>query len=419
MKGSVEVFGQTYEYDFLSGWIKYNRLKKEWSQRALAYGVCSHSHLSYFENGKKTLKKDVIEGLLKKLDIKDIKGLEDIGLIRQKLYNMFSEIESFNYESAKKIYKEIKDMEKLINLSPYNIEYKIYELVYKFFVEEKTFDDLKKDIHSIDKIYFSLNKELKFIYMLISGKIIYKTKDHDEGIKRLKAAKKIKETPLVNYFLGSAYYLKNKPLESIIYMQRALESYEKIGRYINAMWCNNYLGISYLSLKLFKRAEKHFKGAITAAKHFDNKPILVHLYNNLAALYIRKKEFKKSLYWSKKILHNETNPIIPACNYIYACNKLEKIDKCREIFDIYLVDKYKDNICYLFLVFLYYLVFHFEDDIFYQKVTKEILPYYEEKNQVHLSDVIKQHLILYLEKNRKYKEANTYYKEICKSHFYI
>lgn len=83
MKGTVKIFGENIEYDFISAWIKYTRLQKEYTQEYLAHGICSTSHLSYFENGRKTLRPEIIEALLDKLGIHKIEKIVNIGLIRQ------------------------------------------------------------------------------------------------------------------------------------------------------------------------------------------------------------------------------------------------------------------------------------------------------------------------------------------------
>src|SRR5690349_13076615 len=98
MESTIVVLGKELEYDFLSAWIKYTRIKNGYSQEALAHGICSISHLSYFENGKKRLRKEIIEALLKRLNIEKIDKLASIGLVRQKLNTMMNDIESFNYE---------------------------------------------------------------------------------------------------------------------------------------------------------------------------------------------------------------------------------------------------------------------------------------------------------------------------------
>lgn len=59
MNKTFYIFGQQIEYNFLSSWIKYLRMEKSISQEASCYGICSKSHLCYFENGKRTLREDI------------------------------------------------------------------------------------------------------------------------------------------------------------------------------------------------------------------------------------------------------------------------------------------------------------------------------------------------------------------------
>lgn len=412
MKGTVKVFDKEFEYDFLSGWIKYNRLQKGYTQEALANKICSTSHLSYFENGKKKLRGEIIEDLLKKLDIHSIKDLGNIGLIRQKFYKMMFQIESINNEGAKAIYEELLEIEGLINLSPYNIEYKIYELMYRNFVENTSYDDLKQDIQSLDKVYSSLSKELKYMFMLASGRNIYKFEDHDEGIRRLTIAQGIKETPWINYHLGFSYCFNNEYLKGTYYFEKALESYEKNGRYINALWCNNYLGICYSNLKIYEKAEKHYKAALTGAKHFNMNTIFWHVYNNLSYLYYRKEDYSESTKWSEMALEIADDPILPAYNYAEACKKLNKSEEYNKIYKKYLKEEYEDSRWYYLLYFSYLSAFHFEEKIFYDEVTEKILPFYETINYIGISRIIKLKFIEHLEGKRRYKEANKIYKEL-------
>ena len=163
MDNFIYIFDTKFEYDFLSGWIKYNRIIKGISQEALSHGICSPSHLSCFENGKKKLRRELIEALLLKLNIKSIIQINNIGLIRQKFHKLMFEIEGFDYESAELTYKEILELESLLRVSPYNIEYSIYTLMYKVLVERKSPKELRSSIELLDKIYITLNPNLKYL----------------------------------------------------------------------------------------------------------------------------------------------------------------------------------------------------------------------------------------------------------------
>lgn len=414
MEGSAVIFGKVFEYDFLSGWIKYNRLQNQYSLEALAYGICSTSHLSYFENGKKKLRDEIIESLLKKLNISDINEIHNIGLIRQKFYNMMFQIESLNFEAAKNTYKELMQLEHMIKNSPYNIEFKIYQFMYKAFVEEKKYAELEQDIQNLDKIYTSLSNELQHLFMFISGKTIYQHMSHSKGIERLEEALSLKETPWINYYLGFAYCFNGEYLKATYYMEKALASYEQSGRYINAIWCHNYLGICSSSLRMIEKAENHLLAALTGADHFNIKDIHWHIYCNLSHVCFGKGDIDGSLHWIELAFKVEGDPLLPAANYIDIWASLGDVKKCKEMFDTYLIEKNKGSKYYNYLYFLYLSIFHFDEELFYHEITQKILPHYEKTNHFEICNAIRLKLIEHLENKRKYKEANKIYKDMIK-----
>lgn len=412
MEGSAVIFGKAFEYDFLSGWIKYNRLQNQYSLEALAYGICSTSHLSYFENGKKKLRGEIIESLLEKLNINDIKELDDIGLIRQKFYNMMLQIESLNYEAARNTYNELKKLEYLLSGSPYNIEFKIYQFMFNVFVEEKKYEDLEQDIQNLDKIYNSLSNELKHLFTFVSGKVIYQYRSHSKGIERLETALALKETPWINYQLGFSYCFNGEYLKATYYMEKALESYEQSGRYINAIWCHNYLGIAFSSLRMYEKAESHLLAALTGADHFNIKDIYWHVYCNLSHVYFGREDIEGSIHWVEFALKSEGDPLLPIANYVEISAQQGNLKKCKELTDAYLLEKNKGSKYYYYLYFLYLSIFHLNEDLFYQEITQKVLPHYESTNHVEICNAIKLKLVEHLETKRKYKEANRIYKDM-------
>lgn len=412
MKGIIEICGVEYEYNFIASWIKYIRIKKGYSQEYVSHGICSVSHLSYFENGKKTLRKDVIEDILKKMDIGDLNKFEDIGLVRQRLNDMINNIESYNYESATHIYNELSSIRAIIDVSPYVIEFKVYELVYRVFVKNEKYDVLKEDVDILDKIYDSFDDDLKYMYLFISGVILEKNHDNDAGIKRMEEALKVKSTSWLNYAIGKCLCFNNNPGRGSYYLEKALESYESSGRYLNAIWCHNYLGICFSYLGMYESSEKHFMAGIMSAQHFNVDKLMLHLHNNLSDLYFNKGDFKESIKWSRKAMADPYQSLLPVYNYIMACMKLNRIKECEKMFKIYLADEYKLSRYYLSIYFLKLIIYNFDDDIFYEEVKNKILPYYEEINKTDMIRDIKIKLTEYFEKKRKYKEANKIYKEL-------
>jgi tetratricopeptide (TPR) repeat protein len=345
---------------------------------------------------------------------------------------MMMYIEAFDFEIAEVLYKELQTMEKLIRISPYNIEYKIYQLMYLALVERYNYDALCSDIEILDKIYPSLGKELQYLYMLVTGKHIYDFKNHSEGIERLNQAYKIKETSWINYRLGVACLLDGEPVKGIYYLERAMDNYEKSGWYNNALWCQNFLGMCYKMLKIYDKAEMHYNAVLKGSDYFNMDKSIWGIYSNFSGLYLSMGRYDESMKWSRMametVLENSQSyrnergskaawqakeePMIGACDYIQACVKTGRLEECNKIFDKFLTGEFNELRYYKFLYFLYLNIHNFNEEIFYNEVVEKILPYYQSIGYVNLIKKIKLKLIEHLESKRKYKEANRIYKEL-------
>ena len=415
MEKTIAINNKDYDINFLASWIKYTRLKKEYSQEALCHGICSISHLSYFENGKKSLRPEIIELLLKRLSLKIDDKLTNIGHIRHKFNTMASYVETYDHDGAKKIYNELLSIEEILSTSPYYIEFQIYSLIYKTFVERTRYSELRDNIEMIDKIYDSLSDDLKSIFLLVSGKLMINTKLNREGLERLQASRRIKETTWINYTLGRACCFSSSSSKGAYYLEKALVNYENSGLYLNAIWCHNYVGVCYSNLKMYKSAEKHFKAAISSAKHFEFNDLLAHIYTSISDLYLSKGDYEKCIEWSLKSMQYTCRHNIAVYNYIMANIYLKQYDNCNVMFEKYLNKDTLDKFAYSILYFLYLVVHHFNDDLFYDEVKNNLLPYFESIYRLDIIKDVKFKLIEYLEKRRKYKEANTVYKELLSS----
>lgn len=412
MSKTIAINNRDYDMNFLAAWIKYTRLKKEYSQEALCHGICSISHLSYFENGKKPLRPEIIKLLLKKLSLSLDDNLTRIGHIRHKFNTMASYIETYDHDGAKKIYDDLLSIEDILSTSPYYIEFQIYSLIYNTFVESKKYADLKDNIVMIDKISDSLSDDLKSIYFLVSGKLMINTELNEEGLERLQTSRKIKETTWINYTLGRACCFSYSSSRGTYYLEKALVNYENSGLYLNAIWCHNYLGVCYSNLKIYKSAEKHFKAALSSAKHFEFEDLLAHVYTSISDLYLTKGDYEKCIEWSLIGMKSTCRHNICVYNYTLANINLKQYDKCDVMFEKYLNKDTQDKFGYSILYFLYLVVHHFDDDLFYDEIKNNLLPYFESIKRQDIIRDVKFKFIEYLENHRKYKEANKIYKEL-------
>ncbi|MBL4935025.1 transcriptional regulator [Clostridium sp. YIM B02515] len=429
MDNTVCILGSEFEYDFLSCWIKYNRMESCISQEALAHGICSVSHLSYFENCKKRLRREIIEALLKRLKIATIPDVKYIGLIRQKLHKLAFYIESFEYDAAELAFAELLTLEPILQNSAYNIEFNIYKLMYNILVDRKAYTELETSINKLDKIYYNLDIGLQYLFLLSTGKFLYDNLNHTEGINRLEKAYRMKDTPWINYRLGVAYLHSLEPLKAVIYLEKALNSYAMTGRYRNSLECHNFLGSCYESLKIYAKADYHFKTVLSGSEFFSLNKNIFGIYTSLASLYLNMNRYEESITfcklamnapvlstntdpWQKSAWHANEEPMIAACIYIEVLIKLKEFLNSKEIFDRYLTSTYKNSLYYHYLHTLYLSIFQFDEDIFYVQVTKITLPFYKKIGFLNIYNKVQLLLIRYLESNRRYKEANSIYKSL-------
>ena len=417
MEKTITINNKDFDINFLAAWIKYTRIKKEYSQESLCHGICSISHLSYFENGKKTLRPEIIELLLNRLSLNIDDSITKIGHIRHKFITMASYIEGYDHDGAKKIYEELLSIEHIISSSPYYIEFQIYTLLYNAFVEVKKYDELKNDIEILDKIAHSLSSELKSIYFLVTGYLMINTEFNEQGLERLQSSLKIKNTSWTNYTLGKACCFSNSSSKGTYYLEKALTNYENGGHYLNAIWCHNYLGVCYSNLKIYESAKIHFKAALNSAKHFEMDELLAHIYTSISDFYLNKGDYEKCIEWCLLGMKYPCKNRICIYNYILANIHLKQYDKCDEMFEKHLNKSSNNKFTKSIFYFLYLVVHHFDDDLFYDEIKHNLLPYFESIKRSDIIRDVKFMFIKYLEKHRKYKEANNIYKELLSTPF--
>lgn len=412
MKNTVNVLGHDVEYNCLAGWLKYLRLDMGISQEALSYGICSISHLSYFENGKKKLRADIIECLFKKLHILEITDIKKISNLRYIFLKLRNYIETFNIPGSTKLFKEIEDFEDIITTSPYFIEFLVYKFIYKFFILKTSLEELEDEFKKLENIKHTLSDDIKYLYFIASGKFIYDYYDHEKGINILLLARDMKDSSWINYRLGVAYLQNNEYLKGVVYLENALETYSKSGRYLNTLLCHQFLGRCYYYLDFYSKAEEHFNIILEA---FDNIPLdkdMIEIHINLAQLYLKKGNYNKCYEFCKESMRLYTDSLLAVCITAQVCIELDLEAEYNHLFEKFLNKDYSTSEYYNFLYFLYLKQKHFTEKRFYLEVVNTIIPYYEKIGYLIYLNPIKLSLVEYLENNRKYKEALSIYKTI-------
>ena len=397
---------------FTGAWVKYLRLEKGYTQGYVAHGICSISHLSYFENGKKKLHDDQIAAVLKKLDVSEMTVPKDIQHIHTIMENMLTHIEDYDCESSTNEYEKLKVYEDVLKTSPFWFEYKVYSMIYLYFVKGKLMKDQASDIQMLDEIYESFPDNLRFWYLFISGTIYARDDKNDKGIERLKKAAQIRKTTWLYYITGVALSCSNDKGQAIFNFEKALDNYETGGRFQSAVWCKSYLGCCYSELGMFDMAEKYLSAAFNSLQYISTEELVNSVDNNYANMYMRMGDYKKCHLWSAMAMTHGRCRVVAAYNYIYSCIMMGERDERDKVIAKFMSDEYKNDRHYPAIRFEYLWVNHFTDGKFYSEVKSEIIPYYEKMGKSDMLEDLYSVMIKYLEKHRMYKEATVYYRKL-------
>lgn len=402
-----------YGASFTGAYIKYLRLQNGYNQEYVSHGICSVSHLSYFENGKKRLHSDQISMILKKFGISEMKVPDDIVQIHTIMQNMLTHIEDYDDESARVEFDRLKAYEDVLKLSPYFFEYKVYSMIYLYFVMGRQIKDQADDLKMLDGIYTSFPENLRYWYLFISG-VLYARCSGElrlEGIRRLGDAASIRRTTWLYFCTGVVLSYSDKG-QAIFDFEKALDNYETGGRYQNAIWCRSYLGCCYSELGMYDMAEKYLSAAFNSLQYISTEALLNFVYNNYANMYMRMGDYQKCHLWSARAMAHGKFRVIAAYNYIYSCIMLGEKEERNKTIEKYTTGKYRNDKHYLAIRFEYLWVNCFDDRQFYDEVKSTIIPYYEKMGKKDMLDDIYSVMIDYLENHRLYKEATLYYRKL-------
>lgn len=174
-------------------------------------------------------------------------------------------------------------------------------------LDDKKYEKAKHKIDSVKRLqYFKSNDTLHAELHRFTS-LYYRNKNNiDSAIKYMEKAWEILQKDnfdkhFIYYLPTLAYYnweagSYSKALELIQEAKRNISKSDSV----NHSRVYNILGLTYLELRNFEKAEENFSRAIDLAKKYSNERYLGVIYANTGKLYYRKGECKKALqYFSK------------------------------------------------------------------------------------------------------------------------
>ncbi|MDZ5472017.1 tetratricopeptide repeat protein [Bacillus sp. 31A1R] len=289
--------------------IKFYRNQRGITQRELAEGICSISHLSKIENNTKDANEETIVLLLNRLDI-DIKEVtEKEELIRTHLHQLNQMINFYQRQEVEQIMLELKEYEGIIPFTAFLYPYELTKFRYLLFSGKVQEADEQRDLLYKQKKLFSQRETYLFQYY---NAVLYMLKGN-----HLKADKLLDSILLqINNDIASGeiiYYralvksLMGESGHAIHFGKMALQFYMNEHNFIRILHTLMLLGINYTESGIYEEALSCFQHLVRNAELLNEKGLLPQIYHNLGFLYSKMGKERESLHFFQKSLSMQSN----------------------------------------------------------------------------------------------------------------
>ncbi|WP_419961857.1 helix-turn-helix domain-containing protein [Psychrobacillus sp. BM2] len=413
--------------------IKQTRLSNNIKQANLVKGICSPSYLSKVENNVITPKKDILNLLLKKLNIELTETtIEDESHYISSLFQMYKEavLKRDRFQVKKSLNKF---SEQSINFSETSNYY--YFQLYMFRIRLICSDNAEKLSEHI-RVLFQLKENFNFkqlfLYHLNVSLYYYKNKQYNQALSQLKNSLQIvnditiEDWELADYYnaLSICYSIINDHFNALTF---ATISSNYFNNYqLNERKIDNYIiiGNAHQNLLDYKSAEKNFHLAQQTAKKLNNKEYEGIIYHNLGSMYamqdkhlIAVENFKLSFsYKQQKKQYLKSLPTILCIVQEYAKhdNSQQVINWCQKALETLskVPSSTPSHESYTLHFEIFKTIYQKDGDL--EQIFKKAIKYFE---NVRSYRYVQKYSIMfgdYFFENNKFKKASIYYQKANK-----
>nr|WP_239534255.1 helix-turn-helix domain-containing protein [Thalassobacillus pellis] len=399
--------------------IYLERVKQGLTQEQLSRGVCSITYLSKLENHRiSDPNQETVELLLNKLDLTYYEQESIVAECLENMERLYKNITSKNELDMKRYYKRLKALSE--SFSP---DLSIWsDLVsIRYFVYWKNFQSAKRLHAKLHNIQDKLDDYQSFYFHYFSGLVHCLNKKYDQGTTDLHVAEKLAAAhnlvdPELFYHLALTYSHLNNASLAIYYSQTAKSHYDQSMNIYRSLDCQVIVGINYLRIKRYEKAERVFTDILEVAGSIQNSFITGKVCHNLGYLYAEKGETSLALNYFHQSLENKEqgteNYYRTVLQIVETHQKAGEIQAAMDWVEKALLDsRVNDN--ELNIPFqLKKLELEGDKNAYYTYIKETAIPHFLRVN--NRKDVKKyaEKAALYLEENFHYKKANHYYKLI-------
>ncbi len=289
--------------------IKYYRTQKGFTQKELANGICSVSHLSKIENNGKEANDETISLLLDRLHISINRAEEQEKIISDLLKRLNEKIYFYQKNEVNDIINQLKEYEAIIPFTSYLHTYELYKMRYLLFLGKVHQADQQKEILTKLKKSFSQHEIYLFHYC---NTVLYILKGQFE-----QADQQFDSLFQINHDSSSGEFLYYRSMvkaalqqsgHAIHFAKAALQSYMNEHNFIRILHCLMLLGINYTHSGIFEEAKSCFNHLERNATLLNETNLLPQIYHNIGLLYKKLEDYDQAMLYLNKSLSLQLSP---------------------------------------------------------------------------------------------------------------
>ncbi|MFJ8067305.1 helix-turn-helix domain-containing protein [Psychrobacillus sp. NPDC096426] len=402
--------------------IKYFRTKSKLTQKELALGVCSVSHLSKIEHDIVEPSEDMFDIFCTKLGINktDIyKEEELLHYLQLNALNIHKLIRSGDKEKAILLYEEITVKTSLNDWPIIRIFYVLFGLRIALMKKEREVSfELYEEIVGIMEY---APEWMKPYYNRYCGLYHYMYGSLSQSLKLYKEAEKLtpeSEIEDIYYQLALVHHMLGEYPMSTYYEEKALELFARRMDYEQCVNCQLLLGINYRKMGNLEQAKETYLSILKKVEPLHNREIIAKVYHNLGMIYSDEGKLSETVtaFEISMDYRDNDHARVKTC-YAILKEFLHDADetnskKWLNIGERISTDLKDKEYLIKFQVLKYKLEKLENDPIFEHYMLTVALPYFEERSdQQMIKEYIKE-LVRYYEECRQYKSALMYLKKL-------
>ena len=256
---------------FPSALIRYERLKRNWSQEGLCNGICAVSYLSKIEQGKAEPSAEVLQALMQRLDLKWYDG-EEAQTVRRLLDDLMEAELSMDTESHAALAKQMADMREICLNGPHMLDFLLLEQLHMYKV-----DGTIKELSAFEDCF---TPEQRAIWLMIQER-------YEEAIPLM---------PVSYTYLGSgaSAYFSGQYTQAMERLLQACALAVEEGRARVLLQARMLLGNCYSDQNDYEAMCRHYKVAQRLARDLGDDSMLESIRYNTAATQMQMGMYKEA-----------------------------------------------------------------------------------------------------------------------------